>query len=598
MGTHRTARTAIATATATVDAPTGSARRIGASDGDGRDPGQGRGAQRRLGPAATAARDRRGRSSSTATRRDDTVAVARAVRPDIVVVDRARPRQGRRDAHRDGLGHAATSSSRSTPTGAWTRRELDRYVARAHGRGPRQGLALRDATAGPTDISRVRRLRQRGACSALVNLALRRAPDRPLLRLLRRAALRAARRSTCARDGFEIETEMTVRALQRGPARRRGAELRAAAPLRQLAPERRRATAGACSSRCSPSACARACPRAVRRRPPADAVRAAWRCRCASRTRRRHRGRRLAARWAARDAVGVGRSSARTPSAAGPTSVRPSSRVRAQTAPPAEVIVVVDHNADAARPRGARRSSGVRAVAQRGRARALGRAQQRRSRRRAATSSPSSTTTPCADARLARATCSRPTTTRACSPSAARVRARAGSAGGRAAFPRGVRLGRRLHLPRACPRTPARCATSSARTCPSAATCSTRSAASARARPRRHRARRLRGDRAVPARAPALPGRDVLYEPRRRASHHRVPAERATWRYFRARCYAEGLSKAQVCAARRRRAARSPPSAPTSRGPLPRGGRRGRRRDAVRGHDPVALAAPARSLRR
>ena len=38
----------------------------------------------------------------------------------------------------------------------------------------------------------------------------------------------------------------------------------------------------------------------------------------------------------------------------------------------------------------------------------------------------------------------------------------------------------------------------------------------------------------------------VLYEPRA-AVHHRVPAERASWRYFAARCYAEGRSKAEVC---------------------------------------------------
>jgi glucosyl-dolichyl phosphate glucuronosyltransferase len=38
----------------------------------------------------------------------------------------------------------------------------------------------------------------------------------------------------------------------------------------------------------------------------------------------------------------------------------------------------------------------------------------------------------------------------------------------------------------------------------------------------------------------------VLYEPRA-VVHHRVPAERASWRYFAARCYAEGRSKAQVC---------------------------------------------------
>lgn len=43
----------------------------------------------------------------------------------------------------------------------------------------------------------------------------------------------------------------------------------------------------------------------------------------------------------------------------------------------------------------------------------------------------------------------------------------------------------------------------------------------------------------------AWPDRTVLYEPRARV-HHRVPAWRATWAYFIARCYSEGLSKAQV----------------------------------------------------
>jgi glycosyltransferase involved in cell wall biosynthesis len=37
----------------------------------------------------------------------------------------------------------------------------------------------------------------------------------------------------------------------------------------------------------------------------------------------------------------------------------------------------------------------------------------------------------------------------------------------------------------------------------------------------------------------------ILYDPRARV-HHRVPAERAQWRYFRSRCYSEGLSKALV----------------------------------------------------
>lgn len=36
-----------------------------------------------------------------------------------------------------------------------------------------------------------------------------------------------------------------------------------------------------------------------------------------------------------------------------------------------------------------------------------------------------------------------------------------------------------------------------------------------------------------------------LYEPRARVEHA-VPADRTTWRYFRRRCFAEGLSKAQV----------------------------------------------------
>jgi GT2 family glycosyltransferase len=41
------------------------------------------------------------------------------------------------------------------------------------------------------------------------------------------------------------------------------------------------------------------------------------------------------------------------------------------------------------------------------------------------------------------------------------------------------------------------------------------------------------------------PEKIFLYEPNA-IIHHRIPATRATWRYFRARCYAEGLSKAVV----------------------------------------------------
>jgi glycosyltransferase involved in cell wall biosynthesis len=41
------------------------------------------------------------------------------------------------------------------------------------------------------------------------------------------------------------------------------------------------------------------------------------------------------------------------------------------------------------------------------------------------------------------------------------------------------------------------------------------------------------------------PEKIFLYEPRAKI-HHRIPPKRATWRYFRSRCYAEGLSKALV----------------------------------------------------
>ncbi len=45
--------------------------------------------------------------------------------------------------------------------------------------------------------------------------------------------------------------------------------------------------------------------------------------------------------------------------------------------------------------------------------------------------------------------------------------------------------------------------------------------------------------------AQQISGAYYRYEPAARV-HHRVPAARATWRYFIARCYSEGLSKAQV----------------------------------------------------
>jgi GT2 family glycosyltransferase len=44
-----------------------------------------------------------------------------------------------------------------------------------------------------------------------------------------------------------------------------------------------------------------------------------------------------------------------------------------------------------------------------------------------------------------------------------------------------------------------------------------------------------------------FPGGQIRFEPTARVHHH-VPAERATWRYLIRRCWAEGLSKAQVTA--------------------------------------------------
>lgn len=45
----------------------------------------------------------------------------------------------------------------------------------------------------------------------------------------------------------------------------------------------------------------------------------------------------------------------------------------------------------------------------------------------------------------------------------------------------------------------------------------------------------------------AQPGAVIWFDPRA-VVHHRVPANRGTWAYFRSRCYAEGLSKAAVSA--------------------------------------------------
>jgi hypothetical protein len=49
-----------------------------------------------------------------------------------------------------------------------------------------------------------------------------------------------------------------------------------------------------------------------------------------------------------------------------------------------------------------------------------------------------------------------------------------------------------------------------------------------------------------------LPRARFVFEPGARVTHA-VPPSRSTWAYFRSRCFAEGLSKAQVAAAHGRR---------------------------------------------
>jgi hypothetical protein len=41
------------------------------------------------------------------------------------------------------------------------------------------------------------------------------------------------------------------------------------------------------------------------------------------------------------------------------------------------------------------------------------------------------------------------------------------------------------------------------------------------------------------------PEKELVYQPAARVKHH-IPAQRANWKYFRSRCFAEGISKAKV----------------------------------------------------
>jgi glucosyl-dolichyl phosphate glucuronosyltransferase len=81
-----------------------------------------------------------------------------------------------------------------------------------------------------------------------------------------------------------------------------------------------------------------------------------------------------------------------------------------------------------------------------------------------------------------------------------------------------------------------------------------------------------------------------LYDPSARVRHH-VPASRASWRYFHARCYAEGLSKAVVARAADARSGLASERAHALR-VLPRGMVRGVV-DALAHGDPAGLGRSA-----
>ena len=84
-----------------------------------------------------------------------------------------------------------------------------------------------------------------------------------------------------------------------------------------------------------------------------------------------------------------------------------------------------------------------------------------------------------------------------------------------------------------------------------------------------------------------LPDGVILYEPAARVRHH-VPRKRASWRYFRRRCYTEGLAKAQVSRLVGTSAGLSTERRYTFR-TLPSGVRRGIA-DRLAGRDPAGLA--------
>ena len=96
------------------------------------------------------------------------------------------------------------------------------------------------------------------------------------------------------------------------------------------------------------------------------------------------------------------------------------------------------------------------------------------------------------------------------------------------------------------------------------------------------------------------PGTRILHEPAA-VVHHHVPADRGRWAYYRRRCWAEGVSKAQVRtteltgAGARQRTRLRPPGAPARRRPRrQRLGRRGQHRWARPGRGHRVRARPHR----
>ena len=220
--------------------------------------------------------------------------------------------------------------------------------------------------------------------------------------------------------------------------------------------------------------------------------------------------------------------------------------VRAQTAVPGEIIVVIDHNDALHAARWAPRApDGVVAIANAEQRGLSGRAQQRHRGRHAATSSPSSTTTPWPSPTGSSA-CSPPTTTRSCSASAARS-SRLGRTVAPSCFPDefdwvvGCTYRGLPDDDRAGPQPDRREHVLAPRASSSAVGAFTHGVGRVGKRPVGCEETEL----CIRAR-PRFPEGVILYEPARAGPPPRPRGARATGRYFRARCYAEGLSKALV----------------------------------------------------